>query len=362
MIRVGKKKRVLFLCKGTAREGLGHVIRSRAVAQLMSAQAIVKMCCIGDRYATNLLSDRGFDFEVVQDDQYVLHVFNDFLPDIVVIDLLRLETELMKALRTASQVACLSPLFNHFDQVDIVFSRTRGPFGPEFDETDRPILRCGPAYMVVSEHCKMIPEDLYRQNLNRPKLSVAISMGGTDANNKTLMVLDTIKQVERPMVFWVMLGEGYAHSFQDLVDAMDHARQHEIVLAKTSDSMWQIAGNCCVGILMCGITAYEAAYAGLPAIILMESSEDELLLDQLTSRGACFVAGHPFEASLHRLAKLLPELEGERERLRDARRNLSGVIDRRGAERIVDEILGGSGVPGNGHKSQLLAESNPGAS
>jgi spore coat polysaccharide biosynthesis predicted glycosyltransferase SpsG len=163
-------------------------------------------------------------------------------------------------------------------------------------------------------------------------------MGGADAANKTLQVLDNIKDIPEKLVVWVMLGEGYTHSYQDLVDCMGEG-SHEIILVKSNDSMWRILSTCSLAILSGGTTTYEAVYAGLPSINLLGNKQSQFLIQELVDRGVVLAAGQSFKEGLLASHQLLRDIYHDRVRLLTMQQNTQGLIDNLGAQRIVEEIL-----------------------
>ena len=333
----GSPLRVLFICRGSTRDGIGHVIRSRTVASAMRAAAKVKMLVVGDAYVDNLLAGRDLDYVIVGHEDEVLRGFMDFRPQVSVFDLMHFDQPSFDTIRRSGITVSLSPIFNCLGDVDLVFHRT-SILGEDWPSTSpRPLIRSGLQYTITGEHCRRIPEDVFRQNLGPGTLSVAVSMGGTDAANKTLQVVNTVKQVPGRLLLWVLLGEGYAHSYQELVDSI-RASKHEIILAKTNDSMWRILSTCSLAILAGGTTTYEAAYAGLPSINTLETDRHYFLIQELVERGACLCAGRTFDDSLRALNEVVTRLNANRDQLLDMHRRTSGLVDGLGVQRIIDEI------------------------
>ncbi len=332
------RPRILFLCRGSLRDGLGHVTRSRTVAERLAGRAEVKFIVIGDGCAEPLLLGRGLDFIADADEAAARVCFREFAPAIVVLDLLTLDREFCRALAVGALTVGLSPIFDGLENLALCFHRTAQP-GPDWHfSPGRPELRAGLRYAVVSAHTTRIPEPVFEHHAADPTLSIAISMGGTDAANKTLRVLDQLKKLPQRLLIWLLLGEGYGHSYQALVDTMRGSR-HEIILAKTNDSMWRILHLCSLAILAAGTTTYEAAYAGIPSITLLENSGSYFLIQELVEKGAALCAGHTFAESLAALNPLIAALDSDRARLREMHRAAQSLIDDRGAARIADEIL-----------------------
>jgi spore coat polysaccharide biosynthesis predicted glycosyltransferase SpsG len=304
----------------------------------MARRAQVRLVVIGDGCATPLLAGRGIDFLSVNDEAGALQAAEAFAPDVIVFDLLRFDVSATRQLALRAMTVSLSPIFDSMAEVALMFHRSEianpawplHPVGPK--------LRGGLQYAVVSSHTTRIPGEVFEHHAADPTLSLAISMGGTDAANKTLRVLEELKQCSAPLLIWLLLGEGYAHSYQSLVDTMQGSH-HEIILAKTNNSMWRILHLCSLVLLAAGTTTYEAAYAGIPSINLLEHSHTAYLIEELVQKGVAICAGKNFEDSLKALNAHIEALNLDRARLRSMHRAAHSLLDGKGAERIIEEIL-----------------------
>jgi len=357
VLKPGEEPRVLFVCKGSMHDGMGHVIRSRTVALQMKSRAHVELVVIGPDYVGGLLEDKGLEYRVVSRQGEALAACRRFKPHLVVFDLTHLDKRMFGALAKDAATVSLSPIFNYLNAVDVVFHRTSIE-DPKWSHLRRPpTVRCGLQYAVIGDHCHKISDQTYSDTLERSRLSVAVSMGGTDAANKTLEVIATLRGIKRRMLLWVLLGEGYDHSYHDLVDRARGAK-HEIILAKTNDSMWHILSTCALAVLAGGTTTYQAAYAGLPSINTLETPNDYFLIQELVDKGLCLCAGDDFDTSLSRLNELVTGFDENRSGLLAMHRRSKSLLDGKGASRIVDETLALVGVPSvsGGERSKVTAE------
>lgn len=327
--------RVLFICRGSVQDGIGHVIRTRTVARTMKQSAIVRVLAIGDQHAEHLLARQGLAYAVVADDAAAMADAAAFRPDVVVFDLMHFDAGAFAELNARCLTASLSPIFDHLGQVDAVFHRSRRT-GQDWPQG--PHVYADLRYTVVSEHCQRIPSRLYEYHLQEERLSLAVSMGGTDAANKTLRVLERLRELPQRLLIWALLGEGYAHSYEDLVGAI-HASEHEIILAKTNDSMWRILSTCSVALLAGGTTTYEAAYAGLPSINFLETPAHYFLLEELVDEGISLCAGQTFDEALEQLNPMLAGLYDNRQTLLEMHHRAHSMMDADGAKRIVAALL-----------------------
>ncbi|WP_144970640.1 hypothetical protein [Bremerella volcania] len=331
--------RVVVVCKGSVKSGLGHVMRSRTFAKHASRCCEVHLIVIGDHYLDALLSGLVIKHHLFRDEAEAIEAIQQISPDLVFLDMLECSDEFFAVVKRSEATFSLSPIFSHLNKVDLVFHRT-SVLNPRWsDEGLTDSLRCGLQYNIIRESCESIPTEVYLQNAQQFPLAVAISMGGTDASNNTLKLLQAIRDIPRPILFWVLLGEGYGHSYEELVEAVKQDTNHEIILAKTSDSMWRIMRNCALAILAGGTVTYESAFAGLPSINLFHSPDNYFLVEELAEKGACLSAGYPMDAAVHVAAANLEFLESNRDLLVQMHTASKDLIDKSGAQRIIAEAL-----------------------
>ncbi len=322
--------KALIVCKASTEIGLGHLIRARTLAAGLHqlGVVIVDFVLIGDVSLISLVN--GYvqnKIAIAEEDQFSLENTYDF----AFVDMLEMEQGTMTEVRNCSKkVICLSPIFNRMAEIDILFSRTRyqlvanpGP-GEVF---------AGLEYAIIQGDCKKIGAGDYEKTLESGTFPIAICMGGGDAANKTLKLLRSLKSCAVDATFWVMLGEGYRHSYDELIAEIKSNKRHEIILARTNKSMWQVLRNCAIGIFSGGVTSYEAAYAGLPAINLLDRPEQYFLIRELVEKDACWQFGELNEENLRSLNRHIEAIYSEPTELMkmhiDAKQLISGTAPSR---------------------------------
>ena len=350
------RPRALFVCRGGTSVGLGHVVRTRTVAREMARRGTVHVLLIGERRIGDALLAGHVPFTAADEDAACRAVAADFGPDVVVFDMLSFDEDVFAALAGQYATACISPIFSLLERVDIAFSRAASEEHRRLAQADSPVIRTGARYATTAPHCRRVPAATYRRQLALDPLAVGVCMGGADAPNNTLRVLEAIRDVHAGMLFWVLLGEGYVHSYERLIDCVHADRRHEVILAKTGDSMWRILSGCSVLVLAGGITNYEAAFAGIPSILTLGHDRERWLLQELVDAGVCRYAGAPLEKALPQIRDTLTELNADRDELLAMHGRCKHLLDGRGARRIAEEIaaLGQAGVP---RREEALCES-----
>jgi spore coat polysaccharide biosynthesis predicted glycosyltransferase SpsG len=165
-------------------------------------------------------------------------------------------------------------------------------------------------------------------------------MGGVDAPNKTLKILEALARLEIDLTIWVLLGEGYSHSYQDLVDAIKKDSNHEIVLAKSNRSMWKILSNCSLAIFAGGLTTFEAIFAGLPTINIFEKEIHQTIISkEIIEKNVSINLGLLNDETLEALKEKLKLFYNNRNELLKMRQNTKGLVDKNGSQLTIKKIL-----------------------
>lgn len=322
-------------CTGGTELGFGHFFRSKAFVKNALSEFNVRIFPVIKAEDKHIFNDLGDIASPCQNEREALQEILDFDADTIIFDSIYCSTEFIKSIRSnTKRCISISPVFNQMKMMDYLF--TRNSDTPSIGNVK---IFKGFEYIVFNENCEIIPDDVYLHNLSRNYLTVGISMGGGDAPNKTLRVLQSISKLKAPCTFWVLLGEGYQHSFQDLVDSIRRDSNHEIILAKTNRSMWNVLSNCSVAIFAGGLTTLEAVYAGLPSLNLFDK-ETQLNATgrKLFDLGAAKNLGIFGDDSLKGVCNYLVDFYGDKSALLEIRNRSRGLIDKNGAKRICDVI------------------------
>jgi len=328
--------RLAFLCRGSASVGLGHVMRSRAVAEAACAHAHVSCAVIGDESVDPLIEERSsLKIRRYRREADAVRATLAGAPDAVFLDTTDLTDAHFASLAAAATMVSLSPVFRHLERCDRVYHRTQHhPLAPRCG------WRHGLEYAVIRPEVQRIAAAQYRASIDPSAvLSIAISMGGGDATNRTLRVLERLRHLPGRMLFWVLLGEGYGHSFDALIECARRNRRHEVILARTTDSMWRVMNGCAVAVLASGTVTYESAAAGLPSVNMLEHSSQRYLLQELIDAGVARGVEGAFDLMIEQVAQFLQDVDADRSVLEAMHAASEGLIDGQAAQRIVRDVL-----------------------
>lgn len=329
---------LVLATRGSVLDGLGHVMRSRAVAEELARMgATPRLLVLGDDSSEALLRHSGLPFEYCADDHALADRVEEIGARSVGFDMLRFDPAAFARVARGRLTFSLSPVFDQLARVDHLFHRTTHEDPAWAGRSPFPRIHKGLDYAIVGERCRRIPTPVYRAHLKGEPLSLAISMGGADAANRTLDILRTLSAARCSLLVWVVLGEAYTHSYEELVASV-RGTKHEVILVKSNESMWRVLQNSCLLICSSGLTPYEAAFAGLPTIVLPERPEAVFLVRELEEKGACLVL--PPGCGPERIIPVVEAWEANRAEI--FARHLAGkrLIRAQGTRQVARTILG----------------------
>jgi len=329
--------RLLFICKASSEIGMGHLIRSRALASGLKGEiykASVDFILIGDQNFDRLFLSENIKPKIVSEES---RLSIDKHYDVIFFDMLNMSKKTFAKIKRNSKITVsLSPVFNRLKNVDILFNRTK--YLPNQKNLPSQV-HAGLEYAIIQNNCQKIGAGTFEENLKLSTFPIAISMGGGDAANRTLELLKIIKKCKVPATFWVLLGEGYKYSYNDLVNEIKTDTLHEIILVNTNRNMWQVLKNCLFLILPGGITSYESVFAGLPSINFLEDKNNYFLIKELVGHKVCFYGGIFNQANLLKLNNKLESLYYNRKELMEMHIRSKNLINERSFSKIYDILL-----------------------
>jgi len=327
---------ITFIVKASTDIGYGHLIRSRSLANdingLLHKEDQIHFYVIGDEQLNNLLTKESYPYSIFSSEKcFLSEISVTDIGNVVIFDLLSVSDELFERTLAAKWHISISPIFSHLNHVDTLFHRSRY-YDSDLDNVE--IIK-GLDYAIIQKGCRQIDAASYKRHLNEKRMSLAVSMGGGDAANKSLMVIEELNNLSQDFTVWVMLGEGYKHSYDALIGASKKSH-HEIILAKTNESMWHVLGLSSLLILPGGLTTYEAAYVGLPTLNIVEGRKQHTLVKELLEAGVGAEVDGLIDGSL---VEKVSAFNQQRDALFDMHMQSKGLIDGLAGERIYEIIL-----------------------
>lgn len=327
--------KVAVICSGSSKTGLGHLFRARSFVNYAKKKSNVKVFAIVEKGLETIFHDHAEITQILYSEETLTKKVLACKPDVIVFDLLFLTNSTFKKLKeTGCLLVSISPIFDRMQGVDMLFVRSK-----YFTPINGVEIYGGLEYTIVNQYSQKISTSTFKRNLKKKHLPVAISMGGTDAPNKTLKVIKKLSTFPHSLTLWVALGEGYAHSYTEIVESIKKSYQHEIILAKASKSTWDIMGNAVLTILAGGLTTIESVIAGIPSINVFEKEEHiKLMPKELIDLDVTMNTSLLSDDSLDYILEKVNNYYFNREELLAKRNKMEGLIDKKGPERVFNAI------------------------
>lgn len=188
------------------------------------------------------------------------------------------------------------------------------------------------------------------------RLHVLVTMGGSDPFRLTLQALSGLELLDLEFAATVVLGPGFAHH-----DALNHLLRQTrrcVVVRRGPNDMPAVMARADLAICSFGVTAYELAAAGIPAIYLCLTPDHAESASALATAGMGVSLG-VFDAVTHnQLAATVRDLlanRHRRERMRDqARRGIDGLGAARVAAKLAKDMSWPTQIQGGDERLALV--------
>jgi spore coat polysaccharide biosynthesis predicted glycosyltransferase SpsG len=327
---------IVFVARASIKDGLGHLVRTLCVMKELPSTKEALLLALGDGAGRHLIEAAQVPCRWCVSDDDAASEVSALHPETVVFDTLRFDDTSFERIKSAALVASLSPVFNQMHRVDELFHRTEKEDPTWAHLPTRPRIHKGLQFAVLPAWLKRVDLQRYTEHVAEERLAVAISMGGTDAPNRTLQLLKLLGNCPTKLVLYVALGDGYTHSYEELLSCA-RSNHHEIILLKSNESMWRVLSSCSLVICSGGLTTYEAAFIGLPAVNILQDARWAYLFEELCERGACRTLA-PGADCLQQAVELVRYFSVNRADLTGMHRATRGLIPAGGARQIATAL------------------------
>ena len=340
---------VLVRCEGSPELGLGHTVRCLALASALrdAHGSEVAFAMNGDSIGAALVRDAGFLVQSAPDGVQAgepghvawLRTLLDALDaGILVLDV-RDELSLDDVLTVRrGRRLCVAVLDDGSERrlaADHVFL----PPVPQAEALVWPgftgVAHVGWEWVVLRSQFAEAP---VRRPREQARLLVA--MGGTDPARLTPFVLEALADLGSTVECLVVIGPG-GPTDDELAPAVARLRDRAEIVRGGDMRACMLASD--VGVLSFGVTAYEAAASGLPAVHVCLSADHASSSSAFAHAGMAISLGEAAELNPARLASCVGGLLAEPARLREMGARARDLVDGGGAARIAAVLAADEG-------------------
>jgi len=253
------KKKILFVVTGNREVGLGHVYRSLTLANSLLPYEIEFLVDKNSRLAYTKIAELNYKVHI-QTEESLVEEIKKINPDVIINDILDTSAEYVLSLKkNGFTVINFEDIGEGALYADLVINALY----PE--KLPRPNHYFGYKYFIPRDEFIHSPTKKIKPLVE----NILITFGGTDPNNLTVKVLESIYDFckEKNISIKVILGLGYKDKetlkkFRDISILRDVKNMSEHMLE--ADVIFTSAGR----------TVYEAACIGTPTIVLAQNERE----------------------------------------------------------------------------------------
>ena len=191
----------------------------------------------------------------------------------------------------------------------------------------------GPKFFPVRKEFQI----LTKKQTNKFVETILVTMGGSDPEGITLKVVNTLSRLKHNVELIVVLGNLSTIKEKEVCIGLEnYAGNYEVI--RDSNNIANLMNKSQLAITNSGLTKYEMAFMGLPAIVISNNKKHAELMDGFASCGTIVHLGVKEEVTEEDVLLAVDELinhRKKREQMSNAGREL---IDNKGIERIINCI------------------------
>ncbi|MCR5235629.1 MAG: UDP-2,4-diacetamido-2,4,6-trideoxy-beta-L-altropyranose hydrolase [Lachnospiraceae bacterium] len=259
-----RRKRILLRCVGRMELGMGHIYRCLSIANKLIGHDILFVTDSGSNIGIAKLEEAYFPYKVIENDEDYEKILKNFMPDIIVNDVLDTEESLIRLERKYTgrivNFEDMGPGAWYADAVinALYENRPNKPFN---------VYEGSDYYFIRDEFLIETPKEFSSECRN-----VMIMFGGADPANLTgkLYEICQVLHAKMPQVeFHFLTGFAYAH--KEEIKPMPELNIFVHHDARRVSGYMKQADMC---ITSQGRTIFELASMGVPAIVLAQNERE----------------------------------------------------------------------------------------
>ena len=270
---------ILFRVDSSSKIGHGHVMRCLVLAKQYREDNVIFATQDLKGNANQKIIDESYKLIALNDgsvDELIQRI-NELNVDMVVFDHYGINDDFEKAVKDLSGVKILS-----FDDIyekhycDILLNHNiyadAGKYKdlvPDFCE-----IRCGKKYTLVRDEFKKI--EIKKNPSNKGKLVVFVCLGGADANNISLPVLEILSDFDN-----IIVNLATTSSNKNIEKLLGFSKQYEDINICIDCNVAELMSNSNFSIITPSVIVHEAIIVKLPFIAILTADNQEMMYQYL---------------------------------------------------------------------------------
>jgi UDP-2,4-diacetamido-2,4,6-trideoxy-beta-L-altropyranose hydrolase len=329
----------IFRVDGGREVGMGHLVRSHALAAELANRGITAAFATASDEAAAWLAERGR--EVVrlpatpggpEDAAAVADLVERRRARLVVTDgYVFLEAYLARLVATSARLVSIDDLAAWPFPSAMVVNGGLGARSLRYQVGPATRLLLGPEYLLLRPEFRRGPVEV------RPSVERALAcFGGADPDDCSARVLEAWSGPDRPPALEIVVGPAYGAERRARLAAVGAQRRVRVHVDLDAASLVRLAASCDLAVVSSGMVAGETAALGLPMLLAVLSEDQRGNATVLAACGAAHVV-EPF--TVPALQAAIEEMRADSDGRRAMAQAARGLVDGHGAERVADAVL-----------------------
>jgi UDP-2,4-diacetamido-2,4,6-trideoxy-beta-L-altropyranose hydrolase len=197
-------------------------------------------------------------------------------------------------------------------------------------------LLLGPEYALLRQ--EFLPWLGWKRQVPEKASKVLVTIGGSDPNNLSLKILESMALLRRPELQVVMVVGGSNPHLQALQSAAER-RPVSIRIVQNALDMPALMAWADVAVSAAGGTSYELCYMGLPSLLFVVADNQRGVAEHLSRLSMAVHAGAGHDFAREKFISQLGSLVDSREQRQTISNRGRALVDGVGAERVRAALL-----------------------
>ncbi len=257
-----KSKKIILRADGEEELGMGHIYRCLSLAYHLTGNEVLFVTKRGFNLGIEKLKDSYFPTKIIDKDEDLLNVVDEFGPDIVVNDILNTEKEYMEALKKkVPRVINFEDRGRGSKYADCVINAL---FADKYNEN---VYNGFEYFFIRDEFLTAVPKPFSEKVKN-----IVVLFGGSDPSDLTRKIYGIFQKIseKHPDInFHIITGFGYRYKNEVKTDEGHHIYMHNDV-KRVSKYLAQAD----LAVTAQGRTMYELACMGVPSVALAQNARE----------------------------------------------------------------------------------------
>lgn len=359
--------RLLFVTIGENTVGYGHLSRCLSLAEYAAKQKLsISFLLFGDPDAYERVNCAGFNCVLEPISTIESRLMDSALsqierPDVIVTDFSHPEVFrcMEDARKILDRIRCYAQKLIMIDGMGAQALATSMPnmpvdilvvpyVGAIIPSVMNRLTLVGADYAVLAPPYQQLPERIVSEKPNR----ILVSCGGADSTRLTPLILEGLDGVSRDLDIRVIVGPLFDKDLKATLLNSVSASKHSVQLIDSPDCLVNHMLWCDLAVTTSGLIKYELAATSTPGILISIDDIHDRVNQPFADSGAIVDLGTKITSQLieYQVLKLLDNFEARVVMAQAGRR----LIDGRGAERVINEIIRQFPVPSRKQRIQTM--------